>query len=62
MRRLLVPLAALCLVCVSLAGCGRAHGVCDCYQEDTCSERAPWAMPQSEIIREVPKTEGKKLE
>ena len=55
MRRLLLPLAAMFLFCVTLTGCGRAHGVCDCYQEDTCFNRAPWAMPQGEIIKELPR-------
>ena len=61
MRRLLLPLAALCLFCVTLAGCGYTHGVCDCYQEDPCFQRAPWAMPPVEILNEVPKTDAKKL-
>jgi hypothetical protein len=61
MRRLLVPLAAMCLFCAAMMGCARTHGVCDCYQEDPCFQRAPWAMPQAEIIQEIPKTEAKKL-
>lgn len=45
MRRMMFLLVAVSLL-GSLAGCKltHSHGVCDCYEDNHCADRAPWVQ------------------